>query len=178
MKIYFRISVFYCFCRSLWKTVKTFENFSQFMKAMFIGEIYSLLVLKRALIILGESNLAYKDLQGSERKEQNHPACPIICWQIQAAMTKLKQNLGAGHCSTNESQRSYRGGFLYVCLCASVCVCACMHVCMYVCVFGKGIDWTTVNCWLQTRADQPAEIPKLSVMTELYFSCSAYEAYA
>ena len=65
---------------------------------------------------------------------------------------------------------------LYVCLCACVCVCVC--ACMYVCVFGKGIDWTTVNCLLHTRVDQPAEIPKPSVMTKLYFSHSAYKAYA
>lgn len=57
MKRYLRISVFYCFCRSLWKIVKSYEKFSQFMKAMVIGEIYSLSVLKRALIIVGESNL-------------------------------------------------------------------------------------------------------------------------
>lgn len=37
--------------------MKSYEKFSQFMKAMVIGEIYSLSVLKRALIIVGESNL-------------------------------------------------------------------------------------------------------------------------
>ena len=67
-----------------------------------------------------------------------------------------------------------------MCVCVPLCVCvsACMYACMCVCVFGKGIDWTTVNCWLHTRVDQPAEIHKPSVMTELYFSCSAYEVYA
>ena len=43
-------------------------------------------------------------------------------------MTKLKQNLGAGHCSTNGCQRSHRGVFC-MCVCVPVCVCACMYVC-------------------------------------------------
>ena len=74
MKIYFRISVFYCFCRSLWKTVKSYENFSQFMKAMFIGEIYSSLVLKRALIILGESNLGLQRPSGLRKEGAESPS--------------------------------------------------------------------------------------------------------
>ena len=50
-------------------------------------------------------------------------------------MTKLKQNLGAGHCSANGCQRSHRGASVCVFVCLCVCVCVCMHVC--VCVWQR-----------------------------------------
>ena len=159
----------------LWKFFTVHESHVYWWDLFFIGFKKGFDYSRR---IKSRLTKTFRVQKGRSRITQH---APIICWQIQAAMTKLKQNLGAGHCSTNECQRSYRGAFcMCVCvpLCVCVCVCACMHVCMYVCVFGKGIDWTTVNCWLHTRVDQPAEIPKLSVMTELYFSCSAYETYA
>lgn len=132
MRRYLRMSVFYCFWRSLWKTVKSYENFSQFMKANSYWWDLFFICFKRdfdySRRIKSRLTKTSRAQKGRSRITQH---VLIICWQIQAAMTKLKQNLGAGHCSTNGCQRSYRGAF---CVCVPLCVCVCVRACMHVCV--------------------------------------------
>ena len=48
--------------------------FSQFMKATVIGDIYSLSVLKGALIILGESSLGLQRPQGLRKEGAESPS--------------------------------------------------------------------------------------------------------
>lgn len=133
MRRYLRISVFYCFSRSLWKTVKRWKFFTVHESHGYWWDLF-FICFKRGFDysrrIKSRLTKMSRAQKGKSRITQN---VLMICWQTQAAMTKLKQNLGAGHCSTNGCQRSYRGAFC-MCVCVPLCMCVCVHAWMHVCV--------------------------------------------
>lgn len=100
-----RISVFYYFWRSSYKTEKWYDRFFMVYEnhGVLIRFVFFFVCFKKGFVY---SQTAYPRFTKGPRKEEGSSQ-PRMLTADPAAIPKLNQNLGTDHCSTSKCQISY-----------------------------------------------------------------------